>query len=576
MPRMASRLRPPVRRSGARVRDEVGPAAAAVSTGVLLVTVAGSLPDYPVSSFELGLPTWLIAIGLLAGLAMVTTAWVVSTLRPSVSVGLTVATVGLFVPAWAGWTTLPGVAQALVLAVAPIAIAGVSHVGLRWSEAGRSPVTLGAIYVLAAGAAVVHAVGYDPLTDPGCASTCAAVRPFAAALLSSRMAYALATALTSAAAIVAVISLVRDGARDRSGVVVWAALLAVVVLAVPWIAHVVTWTDVPSLVAVVLPDVVAGLLIGIAPLVAVAATRRVRLEVRELVEHLTSAGTAASGGGSPIPGVAFAIPDEDRWVDSSGTELGSADVPARAVVVSDPAGPALRLDVAQGADAGAVLATLTPATMLALQNARLAAVSLARLGDVRASQRRIVDASDAERQRIERDLHDGAQQRLVSASFQLSLARNRMNDGSEALTRAEASLREALARLRDLGHGIFPATITAEGLAAALEDLAGMSRVPTTLDVQALGLDRDVAVAAYAVVATALASVRPDAGPSSADIAAAVRDGSLELRVRLAGTAGPVQDDLVDVADRVGAVGGRLLIEPFDGGVVLTAEMPCV
>ena len=150
--------------------------------------------------------------------------------------------------------------------------------------------------------------------------------------------------------------------------------------------------------------------------------------------------------------------------------------------------------------------------MLALQNARLAAVGRARLAEVRASQRRIVDASDAERQRIERDLHDGAQQRLVGASFQLSLARSRLAAGGETLSRTEASVGEALERLRLLGHGIFPATLATEGLAAALEDLARAADLPTTLDVRELGpeLERDVALAAYAVVATVL---RTRAGP---------------------------------------------------------------
>ena len=573
---MASRPHPSARLSLARASGAVGPAAAAASTGIVLVTVAGSLPDYQVSAFERSLPSWLVILALLAGLAMAAAAWIARTDRPQASVGLAVATVGLFLPAWAGWTTLPGAAQALVLAIAPIAIAGVAHVALRWSDAGRSPVPLVAIYGLAVGAAVVHALGYDPLTDPGCGRTCADVQPFAAALLSSRVAYALATALTVGSTVLAVIALVRAG-RGTFGVVGWAALLAVIVLTVPWIAHVVAWTDPPSVVAAVLPDVVAGLLIGMAPLVAMAATRRVRLEVQELVEHLSSTGPAAGDGGSPIPGVAFAVPDQDRWVDSSGTELRSADVPARAVVISDADGPALRLEVPAGEDPGELLAALGPATMLALQNARLAAVGRARLAEVRASQRRIVDASDAERQRIERDLHDGAQQRLVGASFQLSLARSRLAAGGETLSRTEASVGEALERLRLLGHGIFPATLATEGLAAALEDLARAADLPTTLDVRELGpeLERDVALAAYAVVATVLAhAVRPP-GSVSAKVGAATRDGRMELRVELMGNVALAQDDLVDVADRIGAVGGRLTVEPIDGGVAIIAVVPC-
>jgi signal transduction histidine kinase len=561
----------------AGVRGAVGPAAAAASTGVVLLTVAGSLPGYQVSSLQRDLPAWLIVLGLITGLAMVAATWVVSAERPSASVGLAVASVGLFVPIWAGWPELPELSQALVLAFAAVAIAGVAQVGLRWSSAGRSSVPLGVIYVLAVGAAVVHAVGYDPLTDPGCARTCADVQPLASAFLSSRMAYAVATALIVGSAVVAVIALGRDAVRDRSGVVTWAALLAVMVLTVPWISHTAAWTDPPSVDAAVVPGVIAGLLIGLAPVVAAAATHRMRVEVRGLVERLSGMGLAAGDGGGPMLGVQFTVPDNGRWVDSFGVEVGPADVPVRALVVSDAAGPALRLVVPRRADPGTVLATLTPATMLALQNARLAALSRARMAEVRASQRRIVDASDVERQRIERDLHDGAQQRLVSASFQLSLARNRLVDGGEALDRADAHLREALARLRHLGHGIFPATLATEGLAAALEDLAQTSDVPMTLDVRELGPEpgRDVALAAYAVVATVLAHASRLSGSASADVRAAPRDGTLELRVQLLGSARLEQDALVDVADRVGAVGGRLGVEPIDGGVAIIALMPC-
>jgi len=577
MPCMATRARPAVTGLDVRARVAVGPVAALVSSGVVVLTIGGSIREYPASPFELGLPAWLVAAALCGSLAIAGAAWISASDRPAVAVGLAVATVGLAVPAWAGWTTLSADARAYALAVAPIALAGVAQVGMRWSPGARDAAPLKAIYGLAGVAVIVHAAGYNPLTDLGCTRTCGSVQPLAGGLLSGHAAYALAAALITAAGFIAAVALIRQRRRRGSSVVTWAALLAVVTLTVPWIMHAVSWTDSVSRIAEPLPGVVAGLLIGFAPLGAGIGARRVRTQIQELVERLADDGLAGRGeAGGHVHDVQFAVPGEGRWVDRAGADIGPDDGLARGIVISDASGPALRLNIAPGGDPGEVAATLTPATMLALQNLRLAAVSRARLADVRASQRRIVDASDAERQRIERDLHDGAQQRLVSASFQLSLARNRLNDDSEALTRTDASLREALARLRDLGHGIFPGTITTEGLAAALEDLAGRSRVPTTLDVPALDLDRDVAVAAYAVVATALASVRPDTGPSSADIAAAVRDGSLELRLRLIGCAGPVQDDLVDVADRVGAVGGRLLIEPFDGGVVLTAEMPCV
>src|SRR5450755_1821522 len=99
----------------AGVPRTVGPAAATLSTGVLLVTVAGFVPNYQTSPFERGLPAWLIALGFLGGLAIVAAAWVTSAERPAAAVGLAVASVGLLVPVWAGWTALPAAAQASAL-----------------------------------------------------------------------------------------------------------------------------------------------------------------------------------------------------------------------------------------------------------------------------------------------------------------------------------------------------------------------------------------------------------------------------------------------------------------------------
>jgi signal transduction histidine kinase len=145
------------------------------------------------------------------------------------------------------------------------------------------------------------------------------------------------------------------------------------------------------------------------------------------------------------------------------------------------------------------------------------------------------------------------------------------------LSRAEANVHEALERLRILGHGIFPTTIATEGLGAALEDLVRAADLPTTLEIRELGPEpeRDVALAAYAVVSTALAQAGRLPGSVSAEVRAATRDSALELRMQLVGSTGLGQDDLVDVADRVGAIGGHLDVEPIDGGVAISAVLPC-
>jgi signal transduction histidine kinase len=559
-----------------RARRGVGPVAALVSSGLVLVTLEGSIREYRASPFELGLPAWLVAVALCGSLAIVGTAWIAGSDRPPAGVGLAIATVGLLVPVWAAWTTLSADARAYALAASPIALAGIAQVGLSWSPSAHNLRPLMAIYGLAGAAVVVHAAGYDPITDPGCTRTCESIQPLVGGLLSGHAAYALAAMLVGTAGLVAAVALIREARRRASSVVAWAALLAVVTVVVPWITHAISWADSLSRIADPLPAVMAGLLIGFVPLGAGIAARRVRSQIRDLVEHLPDGGLPrGSRTGGHVLDVQFAVTGEDRWVDRSGVEIGPEDGPAQGIVISDASGPALRLDVAPGGDPVEVAATLTPATMLALQNLRLAAVSRARLAEVRASQRRIVDASDAERQRIERDLHDGAQQRLVAASFQLSLAGRRLVAGGETLSRAEASVREALERLRLMGHGIFPATLTTEGLAAAIEDLARASDVPVTLDVPELDLERDVALAAYALVATVLARVTRHPGSARVEVGAATRDGSLELRVEVMGSVDLGQDDLVDASDRIGAVGGHLAIAPIDGGMAITAVVPC-
>ena len=182
MPRMASRANPRARPSRSPWAGAVGIVAAAASTVALLVTVLAATADPPITLVVRGLPAWMIALGLLAGLAVTGAAWMVSIERPAVAVALAVTSAGLLVPTWAGIFDLSPAAQTGALAAAPLAVAGVSHVGLRWSRAVGTASSVRVIYALAIAAVVVLAAGYDPLTDPGCNLTCAEVQPPAAAL----------------------------------------------------------------------------------------------------------------------------------------------------------------------------------------------------------------------------------------------------------------------------------------------------------------------------------------------------------------------------------------------------------
>jgi signal transduction histidine kinase len=204
------------------------------------------------------------------------------------------------------------------------------------------------------------------------------------------------------------------------------------------------------------------------------------------------------------------------------------------------------------------------------------------LAEVRSQQARMVEAALAERRRLERDLHDGAQQRLVALSLKLGMARRRLN-GDEATAQLVAEAHEdaklAIAELRDLARGIHPAVLTERGLAAALEDLA--ARCPVPAEVEAAPADRlapAVEATAYFVTAEGLANVAKYANAERAWVSARLVGGELIVEVRDdgAGGADPARGSgLRGLADRVGALAGRLELESAPGaGTRLRATLP--
>jgi signal transduction histidine kinase len=208
---------------------------------------------------------------------------------------------------------------------------------------------------------------------------------------------------------------------------------------------------------------------------------------------------------------------------------------------------------------------------LALDNERLQAQVHAQLEELRASRTRIVERGDAERRRLERDLHDGAQQRLVSLALSLRLARLGPDTGSDvaALEEAEAEVRQALVELRRLAHGLYPAALTEEGLGAALEALAEQTSPLALGQLPQERFDPKVEAAAYFVVAETLKRSRP----RRAAVDAAPADGQLVVEIE---TDGRPPQGLTDLEDRVGALDGRLLVQAASGGGTrIRAELPC-
>ena len=221
---------------------------------------------------------------------------------------------------------------------------------------------------------------------------------------------------------------------------------------------------------------------------------------------------------------------------------------------------------------------------MALEHARLQAEVQAQLKQVRASRARIVEAGDAERRRLERDLHDGAQQRLVTLSLALGLARARAAGADSELgsliESASKEAREALTELRELARGIHPAVLTETGLAGAIQALVERSPVATTITAVPEGrFPAPIEATAYFVVSEALANVAKHARASGAEVTICTRPGRLVVEVSDDGAGGARPQGgsgLRGLADRVASAGGVLRVDSPPGcGTRLKADLPC-
>jgi signal transduction histidine kinase len=542
---------------------------------VLVSALAVRAGDDPLAKAGRPFPAWLTVIGLIVIGLIVAGLWATYA-RPGAARGLATATMSTLLPLWADWAWLPDRVQAGVLAATPFAVM-VALVALSWSarDPGHPPTAKRIVLALAISGGVVHLLGYNPFADPGCALTCADVTPVLDGLLSTRSAVVASCALTMVAAVIAGALVLRESDRHTPRVIIGAVTVALCCQTASAGVRLATWGDSTTAGLVLLLPAVAVVIVASTVCVVVTRTLRVRTGVDRLAARLSGPVAALDG----VEGVQFAVPGEPRWIDVAGRDATNRTGLDRYIVLSDHSGPVLRLLVARGTDEGDVLTSLTPATRLALQNAQLSAVAKARLADVQTSQRRVVATSDSERRRIERDLHDGAQQRLVSVAFHLKVALTDADPPTSVrLAAAETRVRDALGRLRHLAHGMFPTVLAEEGLAVSLDDLVSASDVPSTLDVR---LTEDVgweaAMAAYATVAAVLQSIERPAPNTRAVISVDRNGGTLTVNAEITGTVGTVVPaDFIDVADRVGALGGRLTTaETAAGTTVVKAVIPC-
>jgi signal transduction histidine kinase len=291
--------------------------------------------------------------------------------------------------------------------------------------------------------------------------------------------------------------------------------------------------------------------------------------------------------GDPSLELVFWLDDKARWVDSDGHRI---ELPR--------AGDALRAWTAvelEGRRVGAIvhdislcedpemLRSVAAAAGLAMENERLQAQLRARVEELRASRARIVEAGTHERRRLERNLHDGAQQRLVALSLTLRLAQGKLRkdpDGADALlTGAHDELTLALGELRELARGIHPAILSDRGLGAALEALAGRASIAVELAaVPADPLPEPIEAAAYFVVAEALTNVVKYAHASQATVSVSRDNGRAVVEVSDDGIGGADPgrgSGLRGLVDRVSALDGSMELDsPAGAGTRLRAEIP--
>jgi signal transduction histidine kinase len=335
-------------------------------------------------------------------------------------------------------------------------------------------------------------------------------------------------------------------------------------------------------------------LLGIAVALAVGLlwARSARSAVADLVVELeqTPPGSLrdalARTLGDPTLELALRLPEPGSYVDAEGRplELPAPDSGRAVTVLGDSEAPVAALvhDPAL-LEQSALLRSAGAAARLALENERLQAELRLQLAEVRASRARIVTAGDHERRRLERDLHDGAQQRLLSLGLALRLVRLELGPGANGaaslLGEAEAELGAALEELRELAQGIHPAVLTEHGLGPALRTLAVRSPLPVEIHaVPENRLPAPLEAAAYFVVAEALANVAKHARASSVSVSISCRQGSLVVEVEDDGVGGAKStagSGLAGLADRVHALDGVLMIRSDAGeGTRLRAELP--
>jgi signal transduction histidine kinase len=517
------------------------------------------------------------------------------------SIGVLTALVGVawLSADWIAWADGPAVARSAAMVVAPLLVPLVLHLGVAFPT-GTMPsrahrILVAAAYSVTAVVSVGWAMIRDPIRDLYCWNNCTdnsfllRAEPDLARSLSDLW---LRAVLVIGVTIVAVcaVRLVRASHAARR------SLLAVLIpiLAVGSSVTVFAMRLIADRVESPLRWAFLRLFVVRAGALVVLAAGLTWVVLRELRTRRSVARLAAQLGATPAPGalrdvlaralhddsleIAYWLPDEQRYVDSDGQRVEASPGPVQTSTTIAREGRPLAVVIHDRSLAAThdLEREIGAASRLAVDNERLRAETLAQLAALRAARARIVEAADDTRRQLERNLHDGAQQRLLALSYELQLAEADATGADDPrlaamLATAGAKAATALVELRDLAHGIFPMILTEAGLGPALATY--LDTAPLRVDLAGVPDDRigdDAEIAAYLSV---IGVIERAAHRSARRLNVTFTRSAMDLDIDSVDDAAAesLPDDLIHVADRIGALGGQTIVN----GNRVRAVIPC-
>jgi signal transduction histidine kinase len=537
------------------------------------------------------------ALLVLAGVALAAAGLVTSAVDRPRRIGVLAVLAGLawFAPAFVAWQDGPAVVRSVAMVLTGFTFALVAHLAFAYPE-GRGVARparglLVAVYLEAVVVAVGLALFRDPYFDPSCWANCAVnsflVHSFPSFVHGLEVADRWFVTVAAVALIaVAIVRLLRASPPGRARLMpvwlpatVFAAALAARAVALQTIAIEDPFND--TLFAIFVASSAALILLAAGLFWSVVRVRAQRHAVAQIVANLD---------GAPAPGsiqaaLAHALRDPDLqiayWLSGGETFIDAGGNPVRDPTAS-PGQVATRLVrsgrtiavISHSGAASEVGSQIGPAVLLGLDNERLQAEVLAQLRELRASRARVVDTADAERRKLERDLHDGAQQRLLALAYDIRLARATADTHEDSATatmlaRAVDEANDAIGDLRELAHGIYPAVLAEAGLGPALEAIADTSPLPVRI---LCTDDRRYPAAVEAAGYFAVTHAIEDAvrrGADHTNVTVSRRDGKLVVTIDDNGRGHP--STAPAVADRVGAIAGEVTMTD----TACQIEIPC-